>query len=184
MGYFDGIVDLNFKKLSDGKIAFYPHGIFGSGRVLSSEQAEAVKKFLRIYYVRLFLPVVVIGVLVNYIKFYGIILAILFVLISFIVYYIKMKPLLSGSEKTNERQGLRERLETMAVSMGFRTVILLFVGALLMSGLGVLILFIPKSPKIIGIFAIVFFGLGVLQFAYCLYLHIKGVNISSSGSRE
>ena len=115
------------------------------------------------------LLIVIIGIAGYYIKFNGILLA-LSALILGMVYWIMIKRLLSGTEKIKERHRLQERLETMAVSMGIRTIVFLLGANMLMTTLSILILFIPKSPKKIGIIGVSFFGLGLVQSIYFLYI--------------
>jgi hypothetical protein len=63
MGYFDGLIEGNFKTAADGQRLFYPWGVWGKGRVLADARAEQrIRRFLKVYYM-VSLPLVIISVI-------------------------------------------------------------------------------------------------------------------------
>ena len=51
MGYFDGIVDGNFKTTDDGVLLYYPFGVLGKGYVIpTNEKKQEIRKRLKWLY--------------------------------------------------------------------------------------------------------------------------------------
>jgi hypothetical protein len=63
MGYFDGLIEGNFKTAADGQRLFPPWGVWGKGRVLADARTEQrIRRFLKVYYM-VSLPLVIISVI-------------------------------------------------------------------------------------------------------------------------
>lgn len=166
MGYFDGLTNAWFKKTDGGKTIFYPYGRFGSkGYILSKDSEENIRKFLKRY---------------NMISLFIIILSVyLFGLYTFILlfffipfYSIKMRRLLSNAEKTQEKMKFNEVIKNMAVAMGVRTSIVMFVGALLMTSAAIFCIFM-RGARLISILGTLFFGLCLLQSIFLIRYSVK-----------
>jgi hypothetical protein len=176
MGYFKAQVEGNFKRLDDGRIAVFPWGILGSGRIVSPEQAEKLKKFwLKLYFIQI--PgAVLFGIsILTEIKYAATILGLSFlaVTVTLVIYYVRTHHLLKGTEQTQEKQSMRDRWEASASAMGMRTAVLGLCKSIVMIVIDFVVAMIYDLPN--GLFVVVFvvFVSIVINCANSLYFHIR-----------
>ena len=165
MGYLDGLTNSWFKKRDDGNVTFYPYGKFGNGYILSRESELKIKKFLTECYTIFFPVAILCAVLFR-------IFAFVFLLFFIPYYSIKIRQLVSNSEKTQEKMRFNEPLENMAKSMGAGISIFILVGSFVMTSLAVFFIFQPGS-RLVGILCALFFGLCLLQSIFMVKYSIK-----------
>jgi Na+/H+-translocating membrane pyrophosphatase len=175
MGYYDGLVDVNFKRLEDDKIVFYPHGILDSGYILNDEQTQNAKSYLKKYYKLLSFIIPIIAVLILAFKIsiiYAIPITICGIITAMGIYYSQIRRFLRSAERTQEKQGLKERVQIMATSMGMGGTIMLLIGNLVLTAVSLFMFFHPSlQEKIIGAASSIFFGVGLILSTYeLLYL--------------
>jgi len=166
MGYFDGLTSVGFKKREDGKTVFYPYGILGCGYIVPQENESKIKKFLMKYYTISFVAIIVSLVL------FGPLALVLFLILSLAIYAVKIRQLLSGQERIQEKMQYGEGLRNMAASMGVKTSILLLIGAIIMTAGSIFTFFITNN-RLMSIFGTVFFGLALLQTIFLVKYSIK-----------
>lgn len=165
MGYFEGLVNGNFKKDTNGNIVFFPWGILGRGRVLPDEATETrARAFVGRYY-KISLPMIIgVGVIVGW--------AWLLLLVPVLVawFYFGTKSLVSGCPYSEDRFTLRQRFATLAKSYDKLTLWLLFIFSILFVFLGLYVLGSGKTSgeMMLGWSSVVFFGVGGLAFGYML----------------
>lgn len=156
MGYLDGFVNSSFKKTGKDKSIFYPYGILGSGYSVSKDKETEIKRFLKILYAAYWIAFLIIVLLFKSRVLW-------LVLLGLPWYYIKIKSLLKGTERTQERTSLGEQTERMAVANGLFVNIIFLGMSILMTGASILLLFLPNSrAKHVGILGVVFFGVCLL----------------------
>lgn len=166
MGYFDGLLSSGFKKDKEGKALFYPNGIFGKGYIINEAIEKQIKVFLKKYYIALFITTVI---LINFFKPFVALISILF----WMPYYeIKIFKILSSAEKTSERLTLSENSEIVAINMGLKTNIILFIVSLLLVAMAVFSLF-TDANKIMAITVVLFFGTCLVMFSRAILKCIK-----------
>jgi hypothetical protein len=156
MGYFEGFAGALFKEKEDGLIIFYPHGIIGSGYIVSSEQATKLKRFIRRYY-GISLPLVLAAaIIVN-------IVALLLLILILPIYYIRIKQLLANTRKADEKLKFSESWKHQSEEMGIRSCGLMFTLSLIMTVAAIFAVLISDfSPM--AIIGLVIFGLATWQF--------------------
>jgi len=165
MGYFDGLTSASFKKTEEGKTVFFPNGKMGAGYILSEEQENKIKRFIKGYYM-VCLPITIIAVIIF--KVY----ALLLLVIEIPFYYITINKMLKNTEKSKEKLTMKDTVNNMGKSMGLTVSILMFLGSLLMTSLGIICITIPEA-KIIGIIGTLFFGLGLVESILLIRAAIK-----------
>ncbi|MBT0568955.1 hypothetical protein KIK84_01325 [Curvibacter sp. CHRR-16] len=163
MGYFDGLTNASFKKDKNGTTVFFPWGIFGKGRVLADEVAEAkVRAFVHRFY-KVSVPTSIgVGVL------FGWAWAFLLVAIFYGWYYAGTKPLISGCSYSDDKLTLKEVYSNSAEGHSKVTLWLLFVGSVLLVLMGVFVA--TTGAMILGLLAAAVFGATATAFGYMLKL--------------
>jgi hypothetical protein len=157
MGYFDGLTSSAFQKSPEGQTLFYPNGKLGKGYVVNEAQVAELKTFIKRYYM-IILPLVIIGVMT--IKLYTII----FILLSFPLYYIPIYKILGKSAvKTDQKYSIKDNMQNVGKSMGKGTAIALLITDIILLLISIPLAFDEKS-RIIGIFSIAFWTLGLFVF--------------------
>ncbi len=168
MGYFEGLVDARFKKVEDGRVMFYPNGIFSRGYVLTEEKNKEIKMFMNKYYKRSF-PLIFISIFLSGMIFDTAFYAMVLAPILGVHYKLKIKSLI-GSEViyTREKLKARERIRNMATSMGKRTCITLFLGNVLLTGMSVYVYVLLDKILLAGV-GVVFFAACFVQSVVMVY---------------
>lgn len=109
MNILDAMVENSFKKLPDGREAFYPNGIFGIGCILPNDEIKTnIKNFLKTYYIVAIIVVLAAVML----KFY--LAAIIAALLLLIWFYAKIRQLTKGLETTTVKLSASETLAKSA----------------------------------------------------------------------
>ncbi|RYG22408.1 hypothetical protein EON82_17200 [bacterium] len=174
MGYFKGINQAGFFEREDGRVEYFPWGIFAPGYVLSAESAQKVKKKIAVWNAVALPTVIVISVLVSQTPLYW--LYIPLVLLSLVSIPLLKRVLadeLAGAERTQSRMKLVDNAQNMAEGQGKLVTGCLFAMALVMTAGGLFLLFIgTSSTRWTGLLAVVFFGFALwlfgLQFAHLM----------------
>ncbi len=161
MGYLSGLVNSSFKKTGNDKAIFYPYGILGSGFAVSRDRETKIKKFLKVYYA------VSSAVLILIVVFFGS-RALWLLFLGLPLYYIKIRDLLKGAEKTQERTSFGEQAERAAAANGMFVNLIFLSGSILTTGVSIFLLFLPDhKAKYAGILGTVFSGV-CLPFSVAL----------------
>lgn len=158
MGYFDGLVNVSFKKADDGKTIFYPYGSFSAGYIVSEDKESAAKTFLKKYYI---ISLIVIIIAIVFFKLFALALSIFFIPI----YYFKVKKIIVGAEPTQQKNTYKERIKNMAKAFGPVISLVMLIIDLIMLGASVVCVFIPQA-RAIGIVGALFFGAGLIQTVF------------------
>ena len=165
MGYFDGLAAAPFKKDKDGNTVFYPHGIFGRGRVIADPvRAEELRKFLRTWY-QVMMVVVIVPCAIR---------AWILLLIAMpplaLWWYIRSRSLLAGCPYSEDRLNVGESARNSAAGHSRSTLWLLLAGSALFVVGGVAIAATAKSGQdlAVGLGSAVFFGACGAVFVYML----------------
>src|SRR5262245_2972311 len=114
MGYFDGLTNASFRKDAQGRDLFYPHGVFGKGRIIPDAQTAArlrasMKRFYIVLFVA-FLPLIVIANVMHLPILYLVIFALAVMALS----VAHMLKLAQGLPYSDERLTYRESLQNSA----------------------------------------------------------------------
>lgn len=176
MGYFKAQVAGNFKRLDDGKIAVYPWGILGSGHIVTPEQAEKLKKFwLKLHFIQIPAAVLFGISILTEIKYAATFLGLSFlaVIATLVIFYVRTHYLLKGTEKTQEKQSIRDRWEASASAMGMRTAVLGLCISVVMIVIDIVVAVIYDLPKGVFMTVYVLFIVIVINCAHSLYYHVR-----------
>jgi hypothetical protein len=115
MGYWDGITRSGFVELEDGRVAYFPFGVFGKGRIITRERAADVQRIQ----VRMLAPALVIIALAGSVSWW-----ILFLSLPFLTWHVLWTATAFADCEVvqGRRLGLLENARNMAASMGLWTV--------------------------------------------------------------
>lgn len=167
MGYFEGLTNGLFKKDSANNTVFYPWGVLGSGFIVNSEKE---RNLIRSFLMKLYMAVLPVTLVIVISKRYWIWL-ILFPV--FVVWYAFMvKRMTKGHPKADEKLKISESYRNSAKSYSLGMLILFELSSLAFVAGGLWMLQRGENP-LIAISAIVFFGLGIIVFAYMLVVRVK-----------
>ena len=175
MGYFDGLTASSFKRDSRGRDLFFFWGKLGKGRVIPNETDGAyVKRYLKNYFICLFVVIVPVVALSNsilfepawFILFGGMMLALLLGLLPL---YLRVR----GWEIADERITLAEAYSASAKAHGRGTMLVLTVLSLLLVACG-LFLLVATDATLIGALCTLFFGACLAVFLYMLRASRRG----------
>lgn len=162
MGYFDALSNSSFKRTADRKWAFYPRGAVGRGYIIPDEQHYI--KFRRFVKGYLIVGLSTIIALVALMPPYAFVAAAVLVA----SYYLWVPSLTKGLPVTEERLTIKESLQNQAIAhsslhlwVGTLFSILFVVG-------GVLVLATDQTSWLVGVLAIVFFGLCAMFYIQML----------------
>ena len=175
MGYFDGLTASSFKTDAQGRELFFIWGKLGKGRVIPSEDdAAAVRRYLKNYYICVFVGIVPMVMLSGHDAFgprwlttLGIF--ILLGLAGLIPLWLKTRawPL------AGERMTYRESMSASAQAHGLVSLSILIVLGLVMVA-GSLFVLLYTDETLVGGFGVVFFGLALAIFVYMLWARRRG----------
>ncbi len=175
MGYFDGLTAASFKHDSRGRELYFFWGKLGKGRVVPSEaDAAYVRRYLKNYFICLFVVVVPVVALSNnilfqpawFLLFGGMMLALLLGLVPL---YRRVR----GWEIADERITLAEAYTASAKAHGTGTMLALAVLSGLFVACGLFVL-IATDAKLIGALCTLFFGGCLVAFLYMLRASRRG----------
>ena len=114
MSYLDGLIDPCFKPKDVETVIFFPYGAVSKGYLVSKDDEQRIRKFLRQLYIVSF------GLTLPLIAAVGVYaLATLVILLPW--YAIKIRRFLKGKEKTRERSSMHYTITTMTTSSGLPT---------------------------------------------------------------
>lgn len=167
MGYFNGLVDGILKKDEQGRSVVYPLGILGRGHVLPDEQAEQrVRQFLVRYYKITFALIFICALFLGWALTFGLALPLA------AWGYIVTKRLVAAYPVSDVRLRLRESYANSAATYSAFTVWSLLTISLLFVVGGVFMVVSAETTKqwLTGLASILFFGAGVVAFAYMAWV--------------
>jgi hypothetical protein len=175
MGYFDGLTAASFKRDSRGRDLYFFWGKLGKGRVIPSEaDGAAVRRYLKNYFICLFVVVVPVVVLGNNIAFQpawfiligGMMLALLLGLLPL---YVKVKDW----EIADERITFAEAYTASAKAHGRGTMLALTILSVLLVACSLFVL-LGTEAKLIGALGTLLFGASLLASLYMLRASRRG----------
>jgi hypothetical protein len=191
MGYFDALTGNGFKKLNDGKTAYYPNGIFGKGYIINDDACHRIQKFLKYYFILYFISLGLYGGFIGAFAIHSMAVSILgfllLMIISLIAYYsfylLKIKPILINPAAAGVKLTVKENLQNMSLRMGYNAIIFQIVSASFLVIMAFILLLV-SSHKLISIIGLVFFGLGLIQGIYMYRVVHKSENKHARASQE
>ena len=153
MGYFDALTSSSFKTAPDGTKLFFPWGTLGSGYSIASEQDFLrLRRQIKIYLTVSLVLIVISNPLLGYLNTF----AIAVILIGF--YLVWMRYALRGLKKSSEKLSLQESMTSQALAHNLTTLWLLQFAAVAFVVIGIVMLFTSSGSRLIGLLAILFFG--------------------------
>lgn len=164
MGLFDSISEGSFKKLRDGRTAFYPH-LVGRGYVVSEEQRIVLSRYVS-------RAMIIILALMTFFSLFGTVLMILFGSLFAAGYYFRLWRLTRNLERApdDKRLTLRARYRTQAQHLDWPA--LLFAecvaGLFVLAGFYIIASAEDSYARILGVMSVLFFGLCAWAGAYML----------------
>lgn len=173
MAYLDGFINPCFKYRDPDITIFFPYGIGSRGYLISKEDEQRIRKFLREFYAisfgASFLMVVALGIYA---------LGLLAVLVPW--YVVEIRRLLKGKPKSDERYSISYTTATMAASMGLPMSTLLVLTAVGLFGASIWVL-LKTDDKLLGIVGSLFFGFCLIfvvqQLVIAVCQHRKNQNV-------
>lgn len=162
---YDRIATLNFKVDAEGRIVFYPYGIYGKGRILPDRQtAEAVLAAQNQIMVPAFgAAAVLLGAYHVGIGFLWILaMAAAFGAMLFVVYWLRIRALVLNLQISDEPFDFEASLQANGRSkLGY------LIGSLVFALVGFLIMLFGKREQYwVGIATVVFFGAAFVVLAW------------------
>jgi hypothetical protein len=185
MGYFDGIVDGNFKTTPDGLMLFYPYGTFGKGYIIPTlekkQELRGVFKRFTIFSLivvlistwGLFLPIRILSFpwWVAGSIYLAIIAALSFANRSL------SKRLTNGLIQVEQKLTLAEEYRNSAKSHNMLVLVLLELASLFCVATGILVLLNNSAAwyfRLNGVLSILFFGFCSIVIGYMIKVKLKG----------
>jgi hypothetical protein len=167
MGYFDGVTEASFKKNKEGQTLYYPWGIFGKGYLITDAAKESQLRNFTKYNYMLILPLVILNQII-----FGPVPNLIIFPIYTIIFIALIKKFTNGLPVVTEKLKVSEAYRNSAKRHDLFTLIILDIVALLFVALGLLFV-IEKRNTLLGIFAIVLFGLAATTLSYMAWSKIK-----------
>jgi hypothetical protein len=161
MGYFDGLVEANFKRDAEGRTLFYRWGVLGKGHVLPDQaRAQQIRKFVRLYYMACLLAIIIVNVA------FGLLGAFVLMAVLHLWYILATTRMLRGLETTTVRLTLAESYSTSARA---HNVVILWV-MLICSALFVVggTLLVIDGRLFVGVLSIILFGACGVAIGYMI----------------
>ena len=165
MGYFDGLSTGPFKRNKSGQTVFYPWGIAGRGYVIPDEATEArLRKFVRSS-MQLSIPAIIGAQVVS-----GPALSLTIFAVFVLWFALRVRTLVRSLPLSSERLTLKEHAATSAKAYGKPTLWFLLTCSVIMLAAALFLVFAgpSSSARVTGLACLVFFGPGVILFAYML----------------
>ncbi len=156
MGFLDGLIELGFKKDSEGNTLFYPWGILGSGYVIKSDEEMKRIRVLMKRCLFLVTPFIICIYVVNKVWF-GLVL--LIVVQAWLLY--SVKKITKGLSKSTEKFLGSDAFQNSAESFPLFILIIFEVGAITGIVALLVLLYFGQDALILtlGIFLFFLFGL-------------------------
>ena len=162
-GYFNALVSGYFKPAADGRMLYFPWGIFGKGYVVPSQQEYArLHSQLKMYQCVSLIMIVALAATQSFIA--CIILALVLVA-GYSVWAVYRKR---GFAPSDEKMSWGENMAMQAQLHGVRGLWVLEIIALVFVASGLLMLVIDPSQWLMALFSIGFFGACAVVFARML----------------
>lgn len=165
MGYFDGMVSSGFQKSDDGKMLFFPHGKFGKGYIVDEAKSLEIQKFLKRYYIVMFIVIGVMGGMYGichyyFSKYIGILIYGIAVGVLLLPpYYIKVAKLIKGIEPHKDSKfSIKTNMKNVSSKLGLKTNIILTIMDLCMFSLSIFAYIITEKLSV-TIFGMIVFGI-------------------------
>jgi len=175
MGYFDGLTAASFKKDAEGRELFFIWGRLGKGRVIPSEdEAAAVRRYLKNYYICVFVGIVPMVWLSGHNAFSARWLAVLGIVM--VIGIIGLIPLWLKTRDwplAGERLTYRESMSASARAHGAISLSILIVLCLVMVA-GSLFVLLYTEGTLVGGAGVVLFGAALAVFVYMLWARRRG----------
>lgn len=183
MGYFDGLVDGNFKLLEDGTTLFVPNSPFGKGYIIpDAQRAQEIRTSLKRATFSAMLILVLSAGLLFSVSSDSILSSWLFwtiyTLICLGVFFFanaKIKESTRGLTPTNQKISLLESHQITAQSFGMPTLWMLLILSLLMTFAAFVVLLNEHGEwylRLVGLLAWLLGGLGTIASGY--FMGLKG----------
>jgi Na+/melibiose symporter-like transporter len=175
MGYFDGLTVSSFKTDAQGRELFFIWGKLGKGRVIPSEDdAAAVRRYLKNYYICVFIGIVPMVLFsghdafsVRWLATLGIFVLIAMVALMPLWFRTRAWPL------ADERMTYRESMSASAQAHGVVSLSILIVLGLVMVA-GSLFVLLYTDETLVGGVGMVFFGAALAVFIIMLWARRRG----------
>ncbi|WP_243544766.1 hypothetical protein [Pseudodesulfovibrio tunisiensis] len=161
MQFLDGFVDASFIRDEDGRLLFYPWGMFASGYEMSGEGEAQVRKFLKLFYGVSF------GVILCGLLLFGMWT---FLSLGFLIpwYATSIHMVLRHRKRSDRRIDLDETARDIGRTIGMAgTVFMLVASIALFLISAALVVFVEDNGQVRfgGFFGMAVFGLAVVLYA-------------------
>jgi len=166
MGYFKGLVDINFKIDDKGRTLFYPWGVLGRGYIVPNKSKEhQIKRFKIIYHI-ISIPCmsfIAVAILAGWTK--GLIFVFIFPLCYYLgtVLLLKWLPIVSDT-----KLGIKESYINSSKSHSAITLWLMLICSVLLIFAGIIVIVFDKTAWLIGSICILFFGVCACVVGYMI----------------
>ena len=177
MGFFDGLIEGNFKSAADGQRLFYPRSVWGKGYVLPDTRTEQrIRRFLKVYYMvslLVLLPLVVI-IMVPLVEIFGLglyyalaLIVIPVCMLAMLVHGVGIRSLTRSLPATPERLRWSESLANSGRAHSGAMLWFLFIVSILFVIDGIWMIF-DRQEVGMGVFTILIFGACGTMIGYML----------------
>ena len=162
MGFFDAIADYSFIETKNGRVTFYPWGVFGRGCVLPTEEKHhEIRRFVKRYY-GVSLPLFFILLM-----FDNFLVALLAVPIIYLSYHLMVRRLTKGLPQADQRISPLMNLRISAAKSNAVVLWLLEIFLVLFVLAGFVVLIIDED-RLIAVACILLFGLCSVGVGYMI----------------
>lgn len=166
MGYFDGIVDVYFKKNDLNQRIFYPWGKFGAGLILESEEKySSIRGTLKNAFIFFFAAVISIQI------FFGAWFTLALLALYYVWYFLWLKQVTSNLAKSDEKLTVDEAIQNSAKSHNLYFLIFMEICCVLFVGIGAWSIIAQENPS--GYFILFFFSFCLFQITRLLLAKIR-----------
>jgi hypothetical protein len=182
MAYFEAIANRAFQKNPEGKLLFFPFGIWPKGYVIdSAEQAVKLKisylRFVRInFFLCLFLAILINAIIhagnntVSATSFVAYSAIVFIIYLIFIFLY--LRHLTKGLNRTTEKLSLLKVYQSTASDMNYMVLIFLIIFSYSFFALSLYLLLSWQIP-LISLLALILMGYGATASTYMLFFKFK-----------
>jgi len=168
MGYFETVVEANFRKDENGRETISPIGFLGKSYVLEEKQQVSLRKYIKLFFILLLASMFTLNMMGLFLVTIGVI----FVLT--LLYYIMIYWIVRNCEKvkTQTKLNINHRIETVATKMGYPFIIFGFIFCVLMSVVYIRFIFLEIS------FLLTILCLIMIVFSlYLIWFYGKAISI-------
>ena len=169
MGILKAISSSSFKIDDKGRTCFFPYGIFGKGILINTDSKKnKIERFLRFYYTIGFFTILV------SLQF-SLIASIFFFILLCLLYRIVISNMTMGLPvSTTTKLTINDTMKTQAVEYNYLFLGLMFICAIIFVILGIFVVFQIPDKLLVGLSAILFFGIASFAFGRLIYIKKKG----------